>query len=70
MRLKEFLDLYVQDDTYIEVTCIQDQDIFFNGTCAEFKTLPDEDDSDVDIGWLWLSNIYGADDALVIQVSY
>jgi len=70
MRLKEFLDLYVQDDTYVEITCIQDPNIFFEGTCAEFNALSDEDDSDVDIGWLWLSNIYGADDALVIQVSY
>lgn len=70
MRLKEFLELYVQDDTYLEVTCIQSADIFWNGTCAEFKALSDEDDSDVDIGWLWLSNIYAEDATLIIEVSY
>ena len=68
MRLKEFLDLYVQDDTYLEINCIQDSGIFFEGSCAEFKN--DKGNNAAGIGWLWLSNIYGADDALVIEVSY
>ena len=67
MRLKEFLDLYVNSETYIHVECIQEP-YSFEGTCSELMSIIATEENS--LGGLWLDSVYAQDDTLMIAVSF
>lgn len=69
MRIESFLDLYVEENTWIRILCEQDPDIFFEGYKKDIPNYPEIAEITGELG-LWLGSVYSEDNVLVIVASY
>ena len=70
MRLVSFLDLFVLDNQRLHIECLNDENIYFDGTKLEFGKDAKYDEMLDTAETLWVYEVEAIDNIMYITVQY